>query len=135
MRSTSAPKDTGLARVYRSGDVSVVEFSGHITGAVVTQAVEQLEGNLAAQPGAFLIIDCSAIDGYSPDVRSPGVALLKVAKRYGVHGGVCVAPSAAVRMMGAAVAFVSSLPFDFVESRFEADRALQRRRADAANPS
>jgi hypothetical protein len=134
MRSTSAPKDSGLARVYRSGDVSVVEFSGHITGTVVTRAVEQLETGLSGQPAAFLVIDCSGSDGYSPDVRSPGVALLKVAKRYGVHGGVCIAPSAAVRMMGAAVAFVSSLPFDFVENRMEADRAIQRRRGDAARP-
>jgi hypothetical protein len=128
MRSISVPKGNQLARVYRSGDVSVVEFCGHINGHVVTQAVEQLEVELAAQPASFLVIDGTAIEGYSPDVRVPGVALLKVAKRYGVMAGACVAPSAAVRMMGAAVAFVSSLPFDFVETRALADAALQRRR-------
>jgi hypothetical protein len=128
MRSIPVSKSSHLARVYRSGDVSVVEFCGHINGTAVTEAVEQLEVELAAQPASFLVIDGTAIEGYSPDVRSPGVALLKVAKRYGVQCGVCVAPSAAVRMMGAAVAFVSSLPFDFVETRGQADQALQRRR-------
>jgi hypothetical protein len=132
MRSTPVSKANVLARVYRSGDVSVVEFCGHINGMVVTQAVEQLEVDLAAQPASFLVIDGTGIEGYSPDVRISGVALLKVAKRYGVECGVCVAPSAAVRMMGAAVAFVSSLPFDFVETRAQADQALQRRREKRA---
>lgn len=132
MRSTHVSKDRDLARVYRAGDVSVVEFYGHISGAIVTEAVNRLEEQLAAQPASFLVIDGTAIEGYSPDVRVSGVALLKVAKRYGIQCGVCVSPSSAVRMMGAAVAFVASLPFDFVETRTQAEQALQRRREQHA---
>jgi hypothetical protein len=109
--------------------MSVVEFFGHISATVVTSAVEQLEVQLADEPASFLMIDGSAITGYNADVRISGVALLKVAKRYGIHAGVCIAPSAAVRMMGAAVAFVSGLPFDFVESRPQAEQAILRRRS------
>jgi len=129
MRSTVAPKGGGTAYVrWAFTDVIEVEFRGSISAHVVNAAVLSLSERLAEQRATFLLIDGTDIERYDADVRGPGVALLKAARQGGVVAGACVSPNSAVRMMGAAVAFVSSLAFDFVATREDALSAIDRRR-------
>ncbi len=111
-----------------ASDTAEVVFRGYVTKAAVERAVGELRERLIGGAFQFLVIDGGQISGYEADVRKPGVQLLRVAREAGIRGGVCVSPSSAVRMMGAAVAFVASLPFDFVAHRSMAIESLSRQR-------
>ena len=126
MRSTVAPKPDGDCEVYTINDVAIVEFRGYITGAVVTEAVESLRQRLLKSYAAFIVIDCTHIESFRSDVSTPGVSLLKVARDMGVRSGICISQSAAVRMMGSSVAFVSAVPVKFLATRVEAMDRIRR---------
>ncbi|MFK7986150.1 MAG: hypothetical protein AB8I08_08965 [Sandaracinaceae bacterium] len=111
-------------------DTLYILFKGYVREDTVEFAVNECRNLLLREVRRYLVIDCCDIDGYSADVRGPGVNLLKVTRGLGVLAGVCVAPTSAVRMMGAAAAFVSGVPIDFVASRIECDAALAKRRRE-----
>lgn len=95
----------------------------------VEVAIEGVKALLVSARPRFFLLDATETNGYDADVRTPGVRLLKTLREGGVASGVCVAPSSTVRMIGAAVAFVSGLPVTFVESRREVAAILRNARA------
>ena len=125
-----APREPGKARVvWLRPDTLEVIYSGRITGEEVDDSVTQTREQLVRRPARFLIVDCGEITSYAADVRSGGVALLKVLKGCGAERAVCITPSPAVRMMASAVAFVAGLPVTFFAARADALRHLQERRS------
>lgn len=128
MVSRTTLKKAGSADVTGRADTIYVLFSGYIREETVQFAVDESRRLLRSGEQRYLVIDCCDIEGYSADVRGPGVSLLKTTRDLGIVFGVCIAPTSAVRMMGAAVSFVSGLPIDFVASRVECDASLASRR-------
>lgn len=123
-------RSSGSAEVrWEEPDIVEVVFSGHVTGVVTEKAIAALATFTVRRVPTFCLINCTDAAGYDTSVRTPGVALLRRLRASGVVLGACVAPSAAVRMIGAAVAFVSGLHIDFVETR---PLALQKFAAERA---
>ncbi len=122
----------GEVRVrWEEPDIIEAVFVGYVTSQSVFDAIDLIKIELGQRSAGFFLLDASATSGYDPDVRNPGVALLRTLKERGVAAGACVAPSATVRMIGAAVSFVAALPIEFVGTRAQALTGLQRRRLSA----
>ncbi len=108
-------------------DILEIQFFGYVTGAIAETAAAGARKHLAGRP-SFFVIDTSHATGYSPDVRVPGVALLRALNGDGL-AGFCIAGSASIRMIAAAVAFVAATPVTFVETRMMAVAQIEARRA------
>jgi hypothetical protein len=128
-RSIVAPRiDTRVVIRREPPDILEVVFRDYVDSREVEFAIEQVERELGARPARFVLINTLETTGYNANVRAPGAKLLSVLKQRGVLCGVAIAPSAAVRMIGAAVAFVAGLQIDFVPTRKDAISKLAHRR-------
>jgi hypothetical protein len=123
----SRPRD-GAVTVRQVQDILEIQFFGYVTGAIAETAAAGARKHLAGRP-SFFVIDTSHATGYSPDVRVPGVALLRALNCDGMVAGFCIAGSSSIRMIGAAVAFVAATPLTFVETRMMALAQIEARRA------
>jgi hypothetical protein len=118
----------GAVTVRQVEDILEIQFFGYVTGSIAESAAAGARKHLADRP-SFFVIDTSHATGYSPDVRVPGVALLRALKWDGLVAGFCIAGSASIRMIAAAVAFVAATPVTFVETRMMALAQIDEKRA------
>jgi len=114
--------------VRQTQDVLEIQFFGYVTGATADRALADARERLAGGRPSYFLIDTIDVTGYSPDVRTPGVALLRALKSASLVAGFCIATSSPIRMIGAAVAFVAATPVTFVDSRRAALAQIERER-------
>ncbi len=93
-----------------------MRFSGRVTGALLEPTVAEVRSVVAARRPRFALFDTRDVESYSPDVRGPGSDLLRTLREAGLERALAVAPSAAVRMIGSALALATGTPLSFVES-------------------
>jgi hypothetical protein len=124
-RSSEQPHSARQDRVaWWTEDVLAVFFRGHVTGAQTQSVIEAARTALEGRSVRFFVIDALDANSYSTDVRESGVALLRLFGKAGATRGVAVSTSGAIRMIGAAVAFVAGVRVEFVGSRHEANKRL-----------
>jgi hypothetical protein len=111
-----------------SNDVLAVIFRGNVTASQTEEVLEAAQRDLDGRSLRHFVVDAEHAVTYSADVRAPGVALLRTLRTAGATGGVAISRSPAIRMIGAAVAFVAGVRVEFVESRVQATDRLKQLR-------
>jgi hypothetical protein len=114
---------------WQPPDIVEAAFHGRVAVRTVEEAIEQIR---AERPARYFLLDASEVSGFDPDVRVPGVLLLRTLKDRKIEHAVCVAPAPSVRMIGAAVAFVATVKVDFFPTRREALARLAQKRAESS---
>ena len=121
----SGPEQPG----FRWLDSETLEcvFRGHVTGASMHRVVERTREMIGARRPRVVIFETTEVTSFTADVRIPGVPWLADLKMLGVEVSWAVAPSSAVRMMGASIALAAGLRLHFVAKREEALAAIAQR--------
>lgn len=117
---------------WQSRDTLELCLTGYATGEVVEPAAAKIAREIAQGRPRYLLFDTSAVTGYSPSVRGPGVDLLTHARAAGPALTVAVTPNGMVRMMGSSLAVVAGIRLSFVMTREEALRAIEAHRREHA---
>lgn len=122
-------KREGEATVrWQSPDTLELFLTGHVTGELIEPAAAKLGREIARRPLRYLLFDTTAVSGYAPSVRGPGVDLLTHAREAGAGLVVAVTPNGMVRMMGSSLAVVARIRMSFVMTRDEALQAIEAHR-------
>lgn len=126
-----------MARPTREGGASVrwlnadtleLLLTGHATGDVIEPAAAEIGREIARRAPRYLLFDTTAVTGYAPSVRGPGVDLLTHARAASPELVMAVTPNGMVRMMGSSLAVVARIRMSFVMTREEALRAIEAHR-------
>ncbi|UJR86298.1 STAS/SEC14 domain-containing protein [Sandaracinus amylolyticus] len=117
----------GSASVHWDGSVIRVHYRGYIDGAAMREGTNGVKRCLLQRQPSAILFDTIEVEGYSPEVRAPGVEMFRALKDNGVGRAVAISTSSAVRMMGSVFAFATGMPLEFVDSRAEGERRVALR--------
>jgi hypothetical protein len=105
------------------GVIEAVMF-GYQNAATITTMLDGIKSAMKGGAATGVLFDATAIEGFAPDVRVPGVEMLRFIKSSGLPRAVAVVSVSAVRMMAAAISFAAGLPLDMYATRAEAEARL-----------
>lgn len=121
---TAATQRNGRIEVsWRGDDVLAVALIGHQSAVTITRMRDELNTELGRRAAKFVFFDASRIEGFSPDVRGPGVEALRRILASGA-AAVAVVTHSPVRMMAMAIAFAAGLRLEMFATRAEAERRI-----------
>lgn len=113
--------------MHWDGDVIRVHYRGYIDGAAMQQATDGVKRCLMQRRASAVLFDTLEVEGYSAEVRAPGIEMFRALKDHALARAVAISTSSAVRMMGSVFAFATGMPLEFVESRAEGERRVALR--------